>query len=232
MSLAILTPFEGKAWALSEWTRGLGRIRLPEGTRFIWFCNAESNDFWTRLQVEAVALPYAVSLWCDATKIIGTPHAKDRTVSRLWRELRRRVPADTDRILCLEDDVLMGDDTVGRLLTLSKCYGEANVIGAPVPCRIPGSDGVYGAWFHRGGRFVDAPAQPIPAPVDSISFGCTLFPRSLFDGLTLASANDALSDQAWGYDRCAGEEVRAMGAQMIAAWGVPVEHLQHPEGDA
>ena len=209
MRLAILTPFEGKGWVLDRWLAALRAAALPEDTVLLWLCNAIGDaGFSLRLQEATVSLP--AILWHDATRIEDvTPIiAKDSTVARLWRELRLRLPEDVTHVLCLEDDVIIGPATIGDLLTLST--DGMMVVGAPVPL--------------RGEAY---PADWLPAAVDWLSFGCTLFPRMLFDAISLRAGKDQ-APPIRGYDNWAGDEIRALGARLIAAFTVRVQHLARP----
>jgi len=227
MRLAILTPFEGKGWALEPWLASVRAAGLPEGTELLWLCNSADDGFYRSLEAAAATVPERVTLWRDTERIDeATPMiAKDSTVARLWREIRSRIPADVTHVLCLEDDVIIGADTLTGLLAL--CPDEITVVGSPVPEYVP--TGLYMAWLHVGDPAIakTSPRGDSPAEVDALSFGCTLYPRSLFDQLSLRPGKDR-RPPFWGYDNCAGEDVKALGGTVIAAWNLPVEHLARP----
>ena len=240
--LAVLTPFEGKAWALDRWLGALRQTGLPEGTRLVWLCNSPDDDFYRRLGDAAAAMPWDVTLWQDTNRATGSGFfPTDDTVSRLWRELRKRIPGvDIGHILCLEDDVLLAGGVVAELLAVSAQYGPMAAIGAPVPERVP-SSGAYMVWLHpatSGGEVRAEGYEPVratPVEVGGLSFGCTLFPRSLFDLLSLRAdpvrvmtPDKHNSRGFWGYDNEACDEVRRRGGQVIAAWGVVVCHMERP----
>jgi len=239
--LAILTPFAGKTWALDRWLTAVRAANLPADTQLIWLCNSPDEDFRQRLGDAAATIPWDVMLWQDANRATGSGFfSVDDTVSRLWRELRKRIPVDIGQILCLEDDILPAGGAVAELLAVSAQYGPMAAIGAPVPERVPGS-GAYMVWRHpvtSGGEARAEGYEPVrvtPAEVGGLSFGCTLFPRSLFDLLSLRAdpvrvmTPDKHNPRGfWDYDNEACDEVRRRGGYIIAAWGVKVEHMEHP----
>ena len=228
VNLAISTPFEGKAWALDRWLGALHAANLPEGTQLIWLCNSPDPEFFARLTAAAKAMPWPVTLWRDAERAtVGD--IKDRTVSYLWRELRKRIPVETERVFCLEDDVLLGTGTVEVLLALSAEHGPLTVVAAPTPCRVGHVGSPEGVWVDDSGRvdgWTVAPRTRETDFADSAAFGATMFPRALFERLPLTS--DPRARPYWGYDTYAGECVRNMGGTILAAWEARVDHMEHP----
>jgi len=212
MRLAILTPFEGKGWALDGWLSALRSAVRPEGTTFLWLCNSADDDFCLRLEEAARTLP--VTLWRDTERIAEATAmiTKDSTVARLWREMRSRLPADLTHVLCLEDDVISSPSMITDLLAL--CLDEMVVVAAPVPVR--------GLTIRAS-----SPMGPFPSEANWSSFGCTLFPRPLFDAITLRSGKGQPLPFR-GYDNWVGDEIRALGGKVIIAMNMPVEHLAQP----
>jgi len=226
--LAVLTPFEGKSWALDRWLGALRVAALPAQTQLLWLCNSDDDAFYQRLEAASHTMPWPVTLWQDPHKETGGP-VKDWTVAYLWRELRKRTPSETQRVLTLEDDVLLMPGTVAALFALPAEHGSnSTVVAAPVPSRIGGQsrDGVwvYGKGY---GDHTVAPRTGATDRVDWCTFGCTLFPRGLFDRIPLIA--DLNPGPYCSYDHYACEYVRGRGGQIIAVWEARVGHMVHPQ---
>jgi len=226
LRLAVLTPFEGKGWALDRWLGALKAAELPADTQLVWLCNSADDAFYQRLEAASHTMPWPVMLWRDSTKVTGpTVHTKDATVAYLWRELRKRIPSEASRVLTLEDDVLPSPGTVAALFALAEEHGaDITVAVTPVPCRVSGQS-PDGAWVYRDGGTYHAERHGRSGRVDCATFGCMLYPRSLFDRLPLLVSADSLRP---GYDNQAGRDTYRLGGQMIAGWEIHVEHMEHP----
>lgn len=221
--LAVLTPFEGKTWALDRWLGALQAANLPADTHLVWLCNSPDPVFFRRLEQASLTMSWPVTLWQDAHKVSGpTPmHVKWDTVAYLYRELRVRLPEDVTHVLCLEDDVMLSPGTVGVLLAEAVEHGSMTVItGAPSNVSV---EALCGIWVHTMGARPAAQSEKT-ARIDCCWFGCTLFPRALFDRLPLTSD----WQRSLGYDSKAGPDTYQLGGQMVAVWEARCVHMEHP----
>lgn len=236
-SLAVCTPFSGKAWALPRWLESLDALGLPHDARFLWLCNSEDDTFWKALQEKAATLPN-VQVWRDTHRV----GVKDRQVTYLWQQIRSRLPEGTELVMTLEDDVLPDAGAYAMLLREWQRREGGDMVGIPVAHTYMHGEVTALAWVYETAgprtdpRFIIADgvaakeAMPRLGPdrVSGMSFSCALVSRKLFDSATLAPGPDAYG--AGGYDHQFCMDIAAQGAQIVAHWGIGTSHLKRETG--
>jgi len=240
-SMAVLTPFSGKAWVLGEWLESFLRQGIPAGAHLLWLCNSQDEAFWAALH-EAAAVVRAthpnLQLWRDTHRV----GVKDRQVAYLWQQMRTRVPEKIEMLLALEDDVLPDEGAFAALLGEWQRRAGRDMVGIPVAHTYMHGEATALAWVYEAAgpttdpRFIVAQgvagkeAMPGSGPqrVGGLSFSCALIPRDQFDAASLAPPGD--SYVAGGYDHQFCIEMAERGREVVAYWGLGASHLKQESG--
>ena len=239
LAIAILTPFEGKDWALDFWLAALDEIRhFPvERVDLIWLDNSGDEAFGARLRAAAEE---------RGAKVIEHSHrlaTKNETVAALWRLLRREVASDVKYVVCLEDDVLPPEDGLIRLWNLLRTRPEPlRAASGAVPYAYPegGCETLFWQIVTRRvypeGDACNDPAVTIASAgrrgleeqeIDACGFGFLLVEREALDTVSLA----AHGPSGLCYDQNFGHELRKLGWKLVGDWGCTCEHLQLIAGE-
>ncbi len=231
--LCLLTPFAGRPWAFDAWLEAFDKVRrFPAcDVRIIWLDNSNDAEFGKLLA--AAAKPRGATIIIYSYRL----PTKNETVADLWRRLRDALPPDCDLVCTIEDDVILGENTLIALWNVLAFSGaEVRAASAAVPYR--GDDGARYTLFWRlrwqrvfppGDSCDDIGLTILPLPPTSVhqekiscaGFGCMLVKAETFRAASLASQGPS----GVCYDQLFGWELQQRGEEIWGEWSAPCKHL-------
>jgi hypothetical protein len=191
MLTTVITPLSGREWSLPLYEQWLRDLDWPvENLHVLAVDNSCSDAFhgslrdiladsgWNHSIVRVNQHPFADE--AERRDALQNRPARRKhafrvsgQVARLWAIARERMPAATQMVATVEDDILPRS---GWLLNLARGFINrlnAGMVSGAVPSRF--YDGIIGAEWPAGEE------QDGLLPVEHIGFGCAMFTRRAWD---------------------------------------------------
>ena len=239
MITTIITLFAGRAWQLGRYAEAIrGLVWDHENLRIVAVDNSGCVRFGERLLDTLRSTGVAFMIVCDngtaipelsaecfadhATARTQHPRALSAHLARLYALARSLMPAGTDFVWCLEDDIEPPAEALDQLCTGLWEHPSAGVVSGAVRSRF---DGVLLAWNSFD------PPVPVAVPptgflqIAGSGFMCSLFRRAVWDRIAFRPAPN-WDDRHPYYDWAAALEVQRQGWQWLLSGSTRCRHWQ------
>lgn len=247
MIVTIVTLFSGRAWQLDRYAsaiRALGWDR--DNLRIVAVDNSRDATFHEKLRaaLDSTGIAHICTRYdgvavaghdardaCDSVPVrMGNPYIINVHMARLYAFAAQLLPAGTDFIWSLEDDIEPPTDALDHF-----CLGfQDHSVGVIAGCARDRFANRLLAWkgdwadYARGEHAGHLNVPPAPGEFMRISasgFMCTIFRRQVWDALAFRPS-PTWSDQYCYYDWAAARDVDRLGWKWVLAGSVRCKHWQ------
>jgi len=163
-------------------------------------------------------------------------YALSEHLARLYARARAAMPADTDLVLCLEDDIGLPASGLSALAEGLYTHPRAGVVAGVVANRFAECLIAWVCRRDKAGEIVEhthltAPPSPgIYQKIDGSGFMATLFRASLFRKLALRPSPGWDKIKRPYYDFAAAQEVRRLGWHWLLSGAARCKHWRSDGG--
>lgn len=248
-TITIVTLMAGRSWALRQQVGAIKKLDWNKAN-LRWLCidNSVSTKFNRELwDTYLTGFPIPVTVAIDGEHAVrNTPahkladsarlrssnvYAINVHLARMYAQARGLCAADSDFVLCLEDDILPPPHTLTEMVHALQADRLAGVVSGCVQTRFSKKGHLLawqGHWSDTGRmdhheHVIDAPQGNIQ--VTAAGFMCTLFRRQVWDAIAFRPGPLWSRSNAF-YDWAAAHEVERLGWRWLLCGGVRCVHLQ------
>ena len=239
MITTIMTLFAGRAWQLARYAEAIRRLAWDHAhLRIVAVDNSGSEPFYEQLRDALASTGVAFTILRDEGNALPdltaegfADHAPARTahpralsvhLARLYSLARASIPAGTDFVWCLEDDIEPPAEALEQLCAGLWMHHDAGVVSGAVRSRF---EDVLLAWASFD---PPVPVAALPAgyvPIAGSGFMCTLFRRQVWDQIAFRPAPNWDERHPY-YDWAASMEVRRLGWTWLFSGDTRCRHWQ------
>lgn len=250
MKTTIVTLFSGRLWNLPRFTKAIEALEWNhENLHLVAIDNSNDEHFGIRLRASLALRGISHQVIVDTSRVIegakadefsdsaeqrmGNSYALSLHLSRLYAKAREFIPASTDLVWSIEDDIEVPPDSL-RLFCeefVRHYRDNLGVISACVQNRFQEKDrliGCTGDWktYEQTEQFAWVPSPPAsPIPVMAAGMMATIFRREVFDQIAFRPSPMPNARRPW-YDWAIGREVHRLGWQWLLTPHVHAKHWQ------
>lgn len=252
MTVTIITLFSGRHFALDPFFEALDRLDWPkDGLRLVCIDNSRDESFHEALREKvgkariqhtiiiddsAINEQSPAEFADDAKARSRNAYALSEHLARLYARARAAMPADTDLVLCLEDDIGLPASGLSALAEGLYTHPRAGVVAGVVANRFAECLIAWVCRRDKAGEIVEhthltAPPSPgIYQKIDGSGFMATLFRASLFRKLALRPSPGWDKIKRPYYDFAAAQEVRRLGWHWLLSGAARCKHWRSDGG--
>lgn len=243
MVVTIVTLFSGREWMLDRFAAMLAALEWrKENLRIVAIDNANRAEFSRRLRValESTGIPFVIiesasrvsddltasEFADDAPARSANNYALSEHLARLYALARENMPAATDLVWCLEDDITPPATALFDLCAGLYQHPKAAVVSGSVLSRFRNGLLAWSGSFAHPSSVPTAPASGQYMPVLASGFMCSLFRRDVWDKLVFRPSPHWDSRRHPYYDWAAAAEVARFGRDWLLSGSVRCGHWQ------
>ncbi|MEQ1862008.1 MAG: glycosyltransferase [Chthoniobacteraceae bacterium] len=247
-AVTIVTLFSGRDWNLPRFIGSLAALDWPrENLRMVAIDNSRDAEFsaWLRRALPLTGIAHivieddrAITPTHSAGEFADDRDARSRNayalsahLARLYARAREAMPAATDLVWSIEDDIDVPSDALDQFCRVLWEHRRAGVISGCVQNRFSSTLIAWaGNWpdYERTEKcapFTVAPPPGAVAPLLNSGLMCTLFRREVWDEIAFRPA-PMWNERRPYYDWAIGREVARLGWQWLLAGSIRCGHWQ------
>lgn len=244
MLTTVLTLFSGREWMLERWFAALKAVDWPaENLHLVALDNSSDAGFSRRLRMHLAGLPIGSTYVRVPDQIldgvgadefagsrrhrVANAYQMNMHLSKLYAIARGHLPAATDLVWSIEDDITVPPDALSNLSMGLYNHHDAGVCAGVIRNRFVDRLLVWEQFPGQqdGGTAMSEVPHDGYRPVVATGFGCTLLRRQVLDGPCFRPSRD-WSDRHVAYDWAFAEDAQAAGWRWLLAGAVHCGHWE------
>ncbi len=242
MLTCAVTLFCGREWALPVYKRWLSSLKWrKENLHLLAIDNSGSAAFHKKLQSVLASTGIGYTLVVDDGRInqaapsdfadsarmrMGESYAMNVHLARLYSRARQHIPARTDLVWCVEDDVEPPSDSLFNLCKTLFRHPKSGMVSGCLRSRFSTERLI--AWVGQSGgpndRHFVGTVPPETTRLIATGFFCTLFPRKTYEAIPFRPGSDGSAHPYYDWAACAsvaqmGQDILLDPSVLCGHWG-------------